>query len=194
MTKLKFRDHSNGSPHVPGVYLFNYRARLAPRRIGRPCMSAVQRRRRQPVSSRQSNFRPTRLSWLGMDAAAAGCGIWATHFIAMLAYDPGVGVGYDLGLTALSLIFAVAITGVGLSIALRDFYRWSAPAGGAIIGGGIAAMHYTGMSALEVPGHFSWSAYLVLVSLFLGILLGGLALPSPPGATIHGMPSAPRSP
>lgn len=118
----------------------------------------------------------TRLSWLGMDAAAAGCGIWATHFIAMLAYDPGVGVGYDLGLTALSLIFAVAITGVGLSIALRDFYRWSAPAGGAIIGGGIAAMHYTGMSALEVPGHFSWSAYLVLVSLFLGILLGGLAL------------------
>ena len=27
----------------------------------------------------------SRLVWLGLDAAAAGFGIWATHFIAMLA-------------------------------------------------------------------------------------------------------------
>ena len=119
---------------------------------------------------------PTRLIWLGLDAAAAGCGIWATHFISMLAYDPGVGAGYDLGLTALSLIFAVAITGVGLTIALRGVSRWPAPAGGAVIGGGIAAMHFTGMSALEVPGRISWSVGLVSTSLLLGVMFGGLAL------------------
>ena len=34
-----------------------------------------------------------RLVWLSLDAAAAGFGIWATHFIAMLAYDPGIGAG-----------------------------------------------------------------------------------------------------
>jgi NO-binding membrane sensor protein with MHYT domain len=30
----------------------------------------------------------TRLKWMALDTVAAGCGIWATHFIAMLAYDP----------------------------------------------------------------------------------------------------------
>jgi len=34
--------------------------------------------------------------WLALDAAAAGFGIWATHFIAMLAFDPGLGTGYDI--------------------------------------------------------------------------------------------------
>src|SRR5580700_4993335 len=60
-----------------------------------------------------------RLVWLSLDAAAGGCGIWATHFIAMLAYEPDVGAGYNLGLTILSLIFAAFISGGGLSTALR---------------------------------------------------------------------------
>ena len=48
-----------------------------------------------------------RLIWLGLCAAAGGCGIWATHFIAMLAYQPDVDAGYDPGLTILSLVFAI---------------------------------------------------------------------------------------
>ena len=32
-----------------------------------------------------------RLIWVALDAAVSGCGIWATHFIAILAYDPGTG-------------------------------------------------------------------------------------------------------
>jgi diguanylate cyclase (GGDEF)-like protein/PAS domain S-box-containing protein len=117
-----------------------------------------------------------RLIWLSLDAAAAGCGIWATHFIAMLAYDPGTGAGYNLGLTILSLLFAVLITGVGLSVALHDFSRWSAAVGGAIVGGGIAAMHYTGMMALELPGRITWSFDIVVASIAFGMVLGSLAL------------------
>jgi NO-binding membrane sensor protein with MHYT domain len=41
----------------------------------------------------QATMRRARFVWLSLDAAAAGCGIWATHFIAMLAYDPGIGAG-----------------------------------------------------------------------------------------------------
>ena len=59
-----------------------------------------------------------RLTWIGLDAAVSGCGIWATHFIVMLAYDPGNGAGYSIRVTVLSLIFAVAITAVGLCVAL----------------------------------------------------------------------------
>ena len=38
----------------------------------------------------------TRAIWIGLDATVGGCGIWATHFVAMLAYDPGTGAGYNI--------------------------------------------------------------------------------------------------
>jgi diguanylate cyclase (GGDEF)-like protein/PAS domain S-box-containing protein len=117
-----------------------------------------------------------RLIWLSLDAAAAGFGIWATHFIAILAYDPGVGAGYNLGLTILSLLIAAFITGAGLSMALRDFGRWTAAFGGAVVGCGVAAMHYTGMMALQLPGRITWSPGLMVASVVLGIVFGGLAL------------------
>jgi diguanylate cyclase (GGDEF)-like protein/PAS domain S-box-containing protein len=117
-----------------------------------------------------------RLVWLSLDAAAAGFGIWATHFIAILAYDPGVGAGYDLGLTILSLLIAASITGIGLAVALRDFGRWTAAFGGAVVGCGVAAMHYTGMLALELPGRITWSPDLVAASVALGIVFAGFAL------------------
>jgi diguanylate cyclase (GGDEF)-like protein/PAS domain S-box-containing protein len=118
----------------------------------------------------------TRLIWLSLDAAAAGCGIWATHFIAMLAYDPGIGAGYNLGLTILSLLIASLITGVGSGMALAGFSRWPAIVGGAVVGAGVAAMHYTGMAALELPGSITWSPNLVAASIVLGIVFGALAL------------------
>src|ERR1700688_812434 len=118
--------------------------------------------RAQPTKGR------ARLVWLSLDAAAAGFGIWATHFIAILAYDPGVGAGYDLDLTILSLLIAVLITGAGLSMALRNSAHWTAAFGGAVVGCGIAAMHYTGMLALELPGRVTWSPNLGAASVALG--------------------------
>src|ERR1700730_7673079 len=126
----------------------------------------------------QSTRGRARLVWLSLDAAAAGYGIWATHFIAMLAYEPGISAGYNLGLTILSLLFAVLITGAGLSlsIAFRNFGHWTALFGGALVGCGVAAMHYTGMLALELPGRVTWSPNLVVASIALGVAFGALAL------------------
>ena len=92
-----------------------------------------------------------RTAWLLTAGTATGWGIWSTHFIAMLAYDPGFGVGYDLSLTAVSLVAAVALTSTGLWVAMVSRSRWSAAAGGMIVGGGVVTMHYLGMSALEMP-------------------------------------------
>ncbi|MGH6741755.1 MAG: MHYT domain-containing protein, partial [Bradyrhizobium sp.] len=117
-----------------------------------------------------------RLCWLLTAGAATGCGIWATHFIAMLAYNPGPQIGYNIGLTALSLIAAIIVTSVGLAVAVYVPARWAAPFGGGIVGGGIAAMHYLGMSALELPGHIHWLPGLVSASIVLGIVFGGAAL------------------
>jgi diguanylate cyclase (GGDEF)-like protein len=117
-----------------------------------------------------------RNAWLALAGAATGCGIWATHFIAMLAYEPGVAIAYDIGLTALSLVLAAVITGVGLSVAVRGQPRWRPLLGGAIVGGGVASMHYTGMWALRLPGQITWSPDLVAISIVLGIVFGGIAL------------------
>ena len=117
-----------------------------------------------------------RRGWLILDAAAGGCGIWATHFIGMLAYEPDVSAGYDLGLTILSFIFAAIITGAGLSIALREGSQRAAAVGGAVVAIGIAVMHYTGMLALELPGRITWSPDFVVASLALGGVFGACAL------------------
>jgi len=118
----------------------------------------------------------TRLKWMALDAVAAGCGIWATHFIAMLAYDPGSVAGYNIGITLLSLVFAIVTVAFGLWIALRNARTASIALGGAVVGLGVAAMHYTGMTALEVPARISWSPDLVLASVFMGCVLGAFAL------------------
>jgi NO-binding membrane sensor protein with MHYT domain len=54
--------------------------------------------------------------------------------------------------------------------------RWAPPLAGAVVGGGIAAMHYIGMYAIEIPGHISWQTALVLVSITFGMVLGALAM------------------
>ncbi len=125
--------------------------------------------------ARAAQGRP-RLVWIALDAAVSGCGIWATHFIAMLAYDPGNGAGYSIRVTILSLVFAVSITGIGLAIALSDRRRIFAAFGGAVVGLGVAAMHYTGMMALELPARISWSFDIVIASVVFGSLFGALAL------------------
>ncbi|WP_342725487.1 EAL domain-containing protein [Bradyrhizobium sp. B097] len=118
----------------------------------------------------------TRLIWIAIAGAAIGYGIWATHFIAMLAYEPGVPTGYGIVLTGLSLVAAMMLTSGGLGLAASDSSSWRAPVGGAVIGVGIASMHYLGMWALEVPGHVVWSMDLVAASIVLGMLFGYAAL------------------
>jgi methyl-accepting chemotaxis protein len=117
-----------------------------------------------------------RVIWIGAAGAATGCGIWATHFLAMLAYEPGVPIAYNIGLTAFSLFAAAVITAGGLAVAVFVPSRWGAAIGGGIIGGGVACMHYTGMSAVELPGHVDWDIPLVVASIVIGVVLGMASL------------------
>src|SRR5206468_311136 len=103
-----------------------------------------------------------RAAWLALAAFVSGTGIWATHFIAMLAYQPEIPITYDLLLTLLSIAAAILITGAGWWTALRGS-RPSALAGGAIVGAGIATMHYIGMSAAHV-GLIVWDQAYVIAS------------------------------
>jgi signal transduction histidine kinase/CheY-like chemotaxis protein len=113
------------------------------------------------------------LMWLSFAAAAGGAGIWSTHFIAMLAYRPGFPVQYEIGLTALSIVFAIAITWVAFGVAIG--YRRPL-IGGVILGAAIAAMHYTGMAALSLPAREHWSLAYIAASIAIGTLVSMAAL------------------
>ncbi|MEI5682423.1 MULTISPECIES: EAL domain-containing protein [unclassified Mesorhizobium] len=117
-----------------------------------------------------------RLAWLMISATATGFGIWATHFIAMLAFSPGIPNAYNVELSALSLAAAVFLTAAGMWVAtLRggiDYYL----VGGALLGAGIASMHFVGMAAFEVQGRIVWDQLLVAISLLAGITLAALSL------------------
>jgi len=77
--------------------------------------------------------------WLAVSAISTGFGIWATHFIAMLAFAPGIPSGYNIALTILSLVAAILLTGMGLAVSLIPNWRLGPWIGGAIVAGGIAA-------------------------------------------------------
>src|SRR3979411_3051039 len=118
-----------------------------------------------------------RLIWLAVSATSTGFGIWATHFIAMLAFSPGLPTAYNVVLTILSLVCAILLTGAGLAVAVISNWRAAAWLGGTIVGGGIAAMHYTGMAAFEIQGRIVWDPALVVASIALGCLIGSISLP-----------------
>ncbi|RZK83769.1 MAG: bifunctional diguanylate cyclase/phosphodiesterase, partial [Methylobacterium sp.] len=83
-------------------------------------------------------------SWLLAASFSAGAGIWSTHFIGMLGYDPGVVVGYEVATTLLSLIVAIAAALVAFTL-LRAAHQgspWAGAVAGVVLGGGIACMHF----------------------------------------------------
>jgi diguanylate cyclase (GGDEF)-like protein/PAS domain S-box-containing protein len=111
-----------------------------------------------------------RTSWIAAAALALGCGVWATHFVAMLAYHPHMRINYKLGLTVLSILIAIFVSGVGLAIAASGRMR-AALVGGAVVGAGIGAMHYTGMAAMDMAARIDYDPTMVAASLLVGIAL-----------------------
>jgi len=118
-----------------------------------------------------------RLVWLAVSAISTGFGIWATHFVAMLAFTPGLPSGYNIALTALSLVAAILVTAIGLYVSLIPNWRHGPWIGGAIVAGGIATMHYTGMAAFDVAGIVLWDPALVVASIGFAAAIGAVALP-----------------
>src|SRR5437660_8987725 len=94
--------------------------------------------------------------WLVAAAMAMGGGIWSMHFIGMLAFVMSIPMSYDIGLSALSLLVAIFVTGGGFYVISRES---ASPLrvllSGIFMGLGIAALHYTGMAAMRVHDELS---------------------------------------
>ncbi|HEX5506964.1 MAG TPA: EAL domain-containing protein [Pseudolabrys sp.] len=135
------------------------------------CIAAVNLFHRARATSGHS-----RAVWIATAGFATGVGIWATHFIGILAFDPNIPLAYGIFLTIASLLAAIVVVTVGLAIAIYDDRRWSAAAGGVIVGLGIVIMHYLGMAALEMSGTIIWAPDLIALSVLYGVGFGAAAL------------------
>ncbi|MEV0384465.1 MHYT domain-containing protein [Nonomuraea sp. NPDC050643] len=117
--------------------------------------------------------------WLtGAAFAIGGTGIWTMHFIAMLGFSvSGSVIRYDVPLTAVSAIIAVAFVGMGLFLAAHDPERLGFLLGGGVLTGlGVASMHYLGMRAMNMSGHVSYDPVIVSLSVLIAVAAATVAL------------------
>jgi diguanylate cyclase (GGDEF)-like protein/PAS domain S-box-containing protein len=120
---------------------------------------------------------PARLFWLSGGAISMGLGIWAMHYIGMLAFILPVPVLYHYPTVMLSLLAAMFASAVALLTVSRP--RPSLGLCGAsslMMGGGIAAMHYTGMAAMRLPAMMEYRPGLVLLSILVGVAVSFAAI------------------
>lgn len=115
--------------------------------------------------------------WMGGGALAMGIGVWSMHFIGMLAFSLPIDLGYDLALTAFSLLIAVLSSGFALWLVSQPSLPWQQLAFGALImGTGIACMHYTGMAALRMLPGIAYDPTLFGASLLIAVAASAAAL------------------
>ncbi|QPJ62136.1 MAG: diguanylate cyclase [Candidatus Nitronauta litoralis] len=115
--------------------------------------------------------------WLAIGSLTMGVGVWAMHFIGMLAFKLPLPVTYNLSLTIISIIPVIiccAITLTLLNHPTRPVSHLNRILAGISIGIGIAAMHYTGMSAMQIEARMfydkSWFFLSILTAVILGII------------------------
>ena len=121
--------------------------------------------------SPRSGSRGSRLTGL-----VGGSGIWATHFIAMLAYEPKLNIHFNLGLTFASWVVAVLGVAAGFALASWRPGLVGRIAGGVMAGLAIGAMHFLGMAAVRLNGLVLWRSDFVVASIVIGALGAAAAM------------------
>jgi NO-binding membrane sensor protein with MHYT domain/signal transduction histidine kinase len=119
----------------------------------------------------------TRFGWLFGGAVSMGIGIWAMHFIGMLASCLPMPVSYNWLIVGLSILPAIGASGVALFIVSQPQIRLTQMAlGSTCMGLGIAAMHYSGMAAMQLSATIVYDLKLVAASIGIAIGVSSVAL------------------
>jgi len=114
---------------------------------------------------------------LGTGAVAMGGGIWAMHFVGMLAFSICSSVHYALIPTLLSMLPAVAAAWFALRIlAQASIRRGQLWLSGLLVGSGIGTMHYSGMAAMRMEPLLRYDPAWFAASILVAVLLSSLAL------------------
>lgn len=126
--------------------------------------------------------RRTRVGWqrqwaLLSGAVALGGGIWAMHFVGMLAFELCASVSYDPWITGWSVLPALLASTIALNILAREQVRpTELGLAGLLMGSGIGGMHYFGMQAMTMAPLLRYDPLGFLLSLLTAVGLATLAL------------------
>jgi PAS domain S-box-containing protein len=125
-----------------------------------------------------ASTRRARYAWASAGAISMGGGIWSMHFVGMLAFSLPCGITYDPLGTVFSMIPGMLASGIALgAISKPDepgLSRLSVSA--VLIGVGVAAMHYSGMSAMRPEALLRYNPRLVAVSIVVAVVLAFVSL------------------
>jgi NO-binding membrane sensor protein with MHYT domain len=127
------------------------------------------------LRARAAELLTVRLQWSLLAGIAGGAAVWTTHFVAMLGYAPGVATGFDPAGTIASVFVGIGALIVGFGLASSKA-RFVPEIGGAVIGAGVVAMHYTGMEAFKAEGSIFWDTTYVAASVVMAVAFGVLAI------------------
>ena len=115
--------------------------------------------------------------WRIGGAVAMGVGIWSMHFIGMMACSLPIALRYDVAATLVSLAIAIATSGCALWIAGgARMSRLRLGCGAVAMGAGICAMHYSGMSAIQILPVITYDPLLVAASILIAVAASFAAL------------------
>lgn len=124
-----------------------------------------------------SNKSTVRRLWLLSGAIAMGCGIWAMHFIAMLAMSMSVEMSFALSITLVSILPAIFGSGIALYVMSRDrIVWWRLQLCSLLMAAGIGTMHYVGMEGIQTNALLYYDFKLFLFSILVAHLLASFAL------------------
>jgi NO-binding membrane sensor protein with MHYT domain/CheY-like chemotaxis protein len=116
-------------------------------------------------------------AWLVGGGVAMGIGIWCMHFVGMLALTLPIDIAYNVGVTLLSMVIAIAVSTFALHIASRkQVARTALVSAGFAMGIGICAMHYVGMAAIEITPSIRYDPLWVVISFAIAIAASLAAL------------------
>ena len=119
----------------------------------------------------------SRWIWIAVGGLCLGIGIWAMHFVGMLAFSLPCSSSYDATLTLLSTIPSILASTLAIKIISRPVLLYAGLVmGGLLIGVGIGAMHYSGMAAMRLNGVIRYDIKLFLLSILVAIILAMLAI------------------
>ncbi|SDM13003.1 PAS domain S-box-containing protein [Oryzisolibacter propanilivorax] len=108
---------------------------------------------------------------------ALGAGIWAMHFVAMLAFRICAQGSFDPWMTAASIVPSLLASWVALRLLAQPRIRLPAlVASGVLVGAGIGAMHYLGMQASDIAPILRYDPAGFALSIVVAVALAVLAL------------------
>lgn len=108
--------------------------------------------------------------WLTGGAIAMGLGIWSMHFVGMIAMHTQHKVTYDMTITLISILPALAASGFSLYIIARgEMSPRILGISGLLMACGIGAMHYIGMAAMEIDPPLRYDATFFVLSILVAV-------------------------